>query len=109
MTRSYADFGPGLLCNFKESPWKDNYKADYIEQSPMTYAEKIVTPSLILADTGDQRVPTAQAIMLYRILDERGVESKMVLYKADSHFPEDHIQGEDVLRRAIGWIKQHLK
>ena len=42
------------------SPWKKEYAKTYEEQSPITYAGAITTPTLILHDTGDRRVANYQ-------------------------------------------------
>jgi len=34
----------------------------YVEQSPITYASKIKTPTLIMSDTGDVRVPITPVV-----------------------------------------------
>ena len=42
------------------------------EQSPMTYVDDIPTPSLLLSNTGDVRVPVTQSYKLMNALRERG-------------------------------------
>src|ERR1700682_3219437 len=46
---------------FGGSPYLENRMKAYIEQSPITYANNIKTPTLILSDTGDYRVPVTQS------------------------------------------------
>jgi dipeptidyl aminopeptidase/acylaminoacyl peptidase len=46
---------------------------DYIDQSPITYAGQIRTPTLILNDTGDARAPITHSYQLYRALKDNGV------------------------------------
>ena len=50
----------------------------YIEQSPITYASKIRTPTLILSDTGDYRVPITQSFQMYHALKDNNVPVKFI-------------------------------
>ena len=54
---------------FGGSPWKKENAKAYEEQSPLTYAGAITTPTLILHDTGDRRVPITNAYALYHALN----------------------------------------
>ena len=47
------------------------------EQSPITYAAKIRTPTLMLTNTGDYRVPPTQSFKLYRALKDNGVHDEV--------------------------------
>ncbi len=67
------------------------------------------TPTLILSDTGDFRVPYTQAFKLFRTLKESGVETSFVAIPAEGHFPSDPVRGREVLRRWIGWLEPRLK
>jgi dipeptidyl aminopeptidase/acylaminoacyl peptidase len=49
--------------------------------SPLTYASKVKTPTLILHATNDRRCPVAMGRMFYRALKENGVDTQMVLYR----------------------------
>jgi dipeptidyl aminopeptidase/acylaminoacyl peptidase len=107
--RALGDGQSGISLNFKGGLWKDGLAKDYAEQSPISYVDRIVTPTLIMADTGDQRVPTAQCFILYNALKERGVTTKFVLFPASGHYPSDPVQGEDVSRRMADWLQTYGK
>jgi dipeptidyl aminopeptidase/acylaminoacyl peptidase len=94
--------------NFKGSPWTGNMK-DYIAQSPITYAAQIKTPTLILSDTGDARVPITQSYQLYHALKDNGVVVKFVAYPVPGHFPGDPVRTIDVFTRWLSWLDQYLK
>lgn len=87
---------------------KDNMKS-YLEQSPIAYASQIKTPTLILCDTGDFRVPITQSYELYHALKENGVSVKFFAYPVGGHFPNDPVRQKDVYRRWVSWITDHLK
>jgi dipeptidyl aminopeptidase/acylaminoacyl peptidase len=91
------------------SPWAgDNWKI-YREQSPITYASQIRTPTLIMCDVGDFRVPIPQSFEMYHALKDNGVTTKFIAYPVGGHFPGDPVRASDVLARWVGWINQYLK
>ncbi|MBM4068116.1 MAG: S9 family peptidase [Planctomycetes bacterium] len=93
---------------FGGSPWRDKEKA-FREQSPITYAKKIKTPTLIVATTGDARVPITQSYRLYHALRDNGVPVRFVAYPVSGHFPGDPVRQRDLLRRWTDWLDQHLQ
>lgn len=93
---------------FGGSPWRDKEKA-FREQSPITYAKKIKTPTLIVATTGDARVPITQSYRLYHALRDNGVPVRFVAYPVSGHFPGDPVRFRDLMRRWTGWLDEHLR
>jgi dipeptidyl aminopeptidase/acylaminoacyl peptidase len=91
------------------SPYVGDAVNSYREQSPITYAAKIKTPTLILCDTGDARVPITQSYQMFRALKDHGVETKFYAYPVSGHFPSDPVRAADVYRRWIDWFAEHLK
>ncbi len=73
------------VCNV--SPWVGGNMKDCVAQSPITYATQIKTPTLIMSDTGDARVPITQSYQLYHALKDNGVPVKFVAYPVLGHFP----------------------
>jgi dipeptidyl aminopeptidase/acylaminoacyl peptidase len=95
--------------NFNGSPYaKDNAKA-FLEQSPITYAPQIKTPTLIMCDTGDFRVPITQSYELYHAIKDNGVPVKFFAYPVGGHFPNDPVRQMDVYRRWTEWLVGRLK
>lgn len=91
------------------SPWVgDNWKI-YREESPITYAAQIKTPTLILCDTGDFRVPIVQSYEMYHALKDNGTTTEFYAYPVFGHFPGDPVHREDVMTRWIGWLNKYLK
>lgn len=86
----------------------DNMKL-FIEQSPITYASKIKTPTLILSDTGDYRVPITQSYQMYHALKDNGVTVKFIAYPVGGHSPEDPIHQSDIDHRYVDWFAQYLQ
>ena len=93
---------------FKGSPWM-GYMKDYIAQSPIASASQMNTPTLILSDTGDARVPITQSYQLYHALKDNGVTVKFIAYPVPGHFPTDPVRSRDVDRRWMAWLDEYLK
>jgi len=95
--------------SFGGSPWTGDYMKAYREQSPMTYAAQIKTPTLILSDTGDVRVPITQSYLMYHALKDNGVPVKFIAYPVPGHHPADPVRNMDIYRRWAEWLGQYLK
>jgi dipeptidyl aminopeptidase/acylaminoacyl peptidase len=110
--REMYDLGDGNVqnrYNFGGSPWKGDFAKIYREQSPITYARAITTPTLIMSMTGDARVPITQSYQLYHALKDNGVPVKFVAYPASGHAPSDPVRRMDLFRRWAAWLDEHLK
>jgi dipeptidyl aminopeptidase/acylaminoacyl peptidase len=104
-----SDGNVGGRYSFKGSPWTGTNMKDYLAQSPIAFASQIRTPTLILSDTGDARVPVTQSYQLFHAMKDNGVTVKFVAYPVGGHFPGDPVRSRDVYSRWIGWLDQYLK
>jgi dipeptidyl aminopeptidase/acylaminoacyl peptidase len=80
-----------------------------IEQSPITYVDRMKAPLLMISDTGDMRVPVTQSYKLFHALRERGQEVRMFLYPVPGHFPADPYRIRDIDQRWMEWFADRLK
>jgi dipeptidyl aminopeptidase/acylaminoacyl peptidase len=81
----------------------------YREHSPISYARDIRTPTLIMATTGDARVPITQSYRLFHTLKDNEVPVKFVAYPAAGHFPGDPVRQKDIFRRWVAWLDEQMK
>jgi dipeptidyl aminopeptidase/acylaminoacyl peptidase len=79
------------------------------ERSPITYAHRVQTPTLILHSVNDRRCPVAMGKMYYRALREAGVETNLVLYPNEGHGIRQLPHQEDVIRRVLDWFAKYDK
>ncbi|HEX9163635.1 MAG TPA: S9 family peptidase [Thermoanaerobaculia bacterium] len=105
---SLSDNSVTVAYGMGGSPYDPKYARAYVEQSPITYASKIRTPTLIISDTGDTRVPATQSFEMYHALKDNGLEVKFIAYPVSGHFPGDPVRSADVYRRWIDWIATHF-
>jgi dipeptidyl aminopeptidase/acylaminoacyl peptidase len=80
----------------------------YVAQSPISYYEKMTTPTLILHDVGDYRVPITQGYELYHALKDRGVKTEFYAYPIGGHSPADPVRMRDVYRHWVEWLDRYL-
>jgi len=103
-----GDLNIQAFNNFGGLPWKGSFMKAYREQSPISRAQDIRVPTLILADTGDVRVPITQSYQLFQALKANGTEVKFIAYPCAGHWPSDPVRTRDIYRRWIEWMNQHL-
>jgi dipeptidyl aminopeptidase/acylaminoacyl peptidase len=80
----------------------------YRDQAPLSYATRIKAPTLVLCNTGDQRVPITESFMLYHTMRDNGVKTRFIAYPLAGHSPSDPVHQRDVDRRWAAWLKEHL-
>lgn len=91
------------------SPWADPaMKSLYESESPLAYAANVRTPTLILSDAGDFRVPTPLSYEFYHDVRATGTKVQFVIYPVTGHFPSDPVRVEDVYRRWEAWLLNYL-
>ena len=104
-----ADNGVGWRFSMHGSPFVKDLARNYIAQSPIDAAWNVTTPTLILSDVGDQRVPITQSYKFYHALKDRGTTVQFWAYPVSGHFPGDPVRQLDVFRRWTSWIVSYLK
>ena len=106
-----AYYQQGDLYLFGGPPYgKDEATARlWREQSPLSLAGKVVTPTLILGDVGDPNVPIVNSYEMFHALRDRGVPTEFYAYPVDSHFPGDIVHVTDLYDRWVRWMEKYLK
>ena len=90
------------------SPWVGNRRAAYDAQSPMRYASKIRTPTLVMHNVGDDRVTVTQGYKLWHALTDNHVPTQFIAYPIPGHNAADPVRARDVQRRWLGWLAKYL-
>lgn len=91
------------------SPYTDAQRMQaFRDQSPITYAPQARTPTLIMALTGDYRVPITQSYRLYHVLRDNGVPVKFIAYPLPGHNAADPVHQRDIDQRWVEWLKTYL-
>ena len=104
-----------IAASFGERQWgglpHDNLE-HYLERSPLTYADRVTTPLLLLHGEADIRVPISQSEELFTALKRRGKTVELVRFPDCSHLFMR--VGHPALRqeyydRAVGWLQRWLR
>jgi len=90
------------------SPYRGDSLKTYREQSPVSFAQRIHAPTLILSDTGDTRVPIANSYELFRALSDNGVTTQFFAYPIAGHYPDDPLRNRDIWQRWVAWIGRYV-
>ena len=81
----------------------------FTARSPVTFAKKVKTPTLILCGENDTTDPVGQCYEFHRGLRRYGVETELVVYPREGHGPREEKHRLDVLNRMVGWFEKYLK
>ena len=92
---------------FGGKPWEVPEKMR--QHSPLTFAGKVKTPTLILHARNDRRVPLPLGQAYHQALKSRGVPTGLVTYPDEGHGIKQPRHREDVLRRVLDWFAAHDK
>jgi dipeptidyl aminopeptidase/acylaminoacyl peptidase len=78
-----------------------------LERSPIVYADRVTTPTLILHGEDDQRVPIWQGYEFYNALTRSGCPVQMVVYPQTGHTPSNPVFLLDVMDRILDWMETY--
>jgi dipeptidyl aminopeptidase/acylaminoacyl peptidase len=76
-------------------------------QSPLRYAGRVKTPTLVITGEEDARVPPGQSHEFYRALKARGVETRLVLYPREPHGIGEPRHRVHYFEEILDWINTH--
>ncbi|GAA2328088.1 S9 family peptidase [Dactylosporangium salmoneum] len=87
------------------------YVDEFARQSPLTYADRIATPMLIIHSEQDWRCPVEQAYRLFVALKRRGAPVELLLFPGEGHElsrtgrPSHRVQRFDAI---VDWFDRHM-
>ena len=80
----------------------------YFDRSPVMFADRVRTPTLLTAGTEDRCTPLGQAVEFHQALRERGVESALVVYPGEGHGVRKFPGAIDLAARVVEWFERFL-
>lgn len=98
------------LIELRLFPWRVADHERLWQLSPLSRAENVETPTLILHGGADLRCPVSQAQQWFSALREREVETQLIVYPGASHeFPDTGRISHriDYAHRVIEWALRH--
>jgi dipeptidyl aminopeptidase/acylaminoacyl peptidase len=80
----------------------------YFERSPVMFASRVRTPTLMTAGLQDRCTPPGQAVEFYRALREHGVEAEVAVYPQEGHGVRKMPALFDFCTRIVGWFERFM-
>jgi dipeptidyl aminopeptidase/acylaminoacyl peptidase len=81
---------------------------EYFARSPIAFAHRANTPTLVTAGLQDRCTPPGQAEEFFTALLEAGVESELALYPEEGHGVRKFPAAIDFTTRLVGWFERHM-
>jgi dipeptidyl aminopeptidase/acylaminoacyl peptidase len=81
---------------------------EYHARSPVLFADRVMTPTLLTAGRNDRCTPPGQAIEFYRALRWRGIETEVVIYPEEGHGVVNFPALIDVMTRTVAWFERFM-
>lgn len=85
-----------------------NAAGRYSTRSPITYADRVRTPTLQTAGARDRCTPPTQAEEFHRALLEHGVTSELAIYPEEGHGVGTFPAIIDYCTRVVGWFERFM-
>ena len=77
------------------------------QRSPLRHADKVATPTLVIAGERDNTTPSSQAVQFHRALILNGVPSHLVLYPEEGHAAARYEAQVDQGVRVLDWFRTY--
>jgi len=91
--------------DLKGQPWNsDNYQ----KFSPSNFAQNFSTPTLIITGEKDYRVPYTQSIQYFTTLQTLGIDSRLLIFKNDGHWPNNIKSMPLYYNSHLEWFHKYL-
>lgn len=103
----YWGYGYNSIAAANSYPW--NNPELYGEQSPLTHADKINTPLLLLHGMEDTNVPIGESIQMYIALKLLGKDVAFVQVKGENHVIADYKHKITWTHTIMAWFAKYLQ
>ncbi len=90
-------------------PWSAAGREHVAKWSPHLYAQHIKTPTLVITNELDFRVPVDQGLQLFTALRRNGVPSKALVFPDEGHWVLKPLNSKRWHEEVFGWLKTYLK
>ena len=84
-------------------------RANAAKWSPHLFADKITTPTFVITNELDFRVPVDQGLQLFTALRRHGVPSEALVFPDEGHWVLKPLNSQLWHQKVFGWMATHLK
>ncbi|MFT4038699.1 MAG: S9 family peptidase [Thermomicrobiales bacterium] len=89
-------------------PWSGAGPHQHVATSPISFAHRVTTPTLIPHGGADVRVPLNQGQFFAQALREHSVPCELVVYPREGHLINERQHQLDLLTRVRAWVARWL-
>ncbi|HET9832405.1 MAG TPA: S9 family peptidase, partial [Vicinamibacterales bacterium] len=83
-------------------------RANAAKWSPHQHAQDIKTPTLVITNEQDFRVPLDQGLQLFTALRRNGVPSRTLVFPDEGHFVSKPLNSQKWFEEMFAWMKTYL-
>ena len=93
---------------FGGAPWSKRARANFAKCSPHLAADRIRTPTLVITNEQDFRVPVDQGLQLFTALRRNGVPSEGLVFENEGHWVLNALDSKRWHETVFGWMHKYL-
>ena len=93
---------------FGGPPTGDRAREQFSKFSPHLFAAKMKTPTLVITNQLDFRVPVDQGLQLFTALRRNGVDAEALVFEDEGHWVLKALNSKLWHESVFGWIRKHL-
>jgi dipeptidyl aminopeptidase/acylaminoacyl peptidase len=93
---------------FGGPPWSSKAREQFLQWSPHLYAHNIKTPTLIITNEQDFRVPVDQGLQMFTVLRRNGVPAEALVFPDEGHWVLQANNSRAWHEAVFGWMKRYL-
>ena len=93
---------------FGGAPWTKKARANFARCSPHLSADRIRTPTLVITNEQDFRVPVDQGLQLFTALRRNGVPSEGLVFENEGHWVLNALDSKRWHESVFGWMHKYL-
>jgi dipeptidyl aminopeptidase/acylaminoacyl peptidase len=89
--------------------WSAAARENIAKWSPHRFAPQMKTPTLVITNELDYRVPVDQGIQLFTALRRQNVPSEMLIFPDEGHWVLKALNSRYWHQQVFGWLKRYLE
>lgn len=93
---------------FGGPPTSAKAREQFAKWSPHLFAQNIKTPTLVITNQLDFRVPVDQGLQLFTALRRNGVAAEALVFEDEGHWVLKALNSKLWHEQVFGWMKKHL-
>jgi dipeptidyl aminopeptidase/acylaminoacyl peptidase len=113
VANNISDHGAGDIPEYNtllypDHPYREEAWDYYARISPVRFAHRVSTPTLIVHGEDDVRVHVSQGQEYYRALQVCGVPVRFIRYPREGHSFQEYNHQVDLMQRIEAWLTEHV-